>query len=96
MVKNLKVTEQNPHGLASVQVFDAGSRSVLRQLKAHKRPTHVARFSPDRQHVLSGSDDVTVRWWDITSGEQVARLDGHTDYVRAAAGARGMEGKCAE
>ena len=59
---------------------------MLRQLKAHKRPTHVARFSPDRQHVLSGSDDVTVRWWDITSGEQVARFDGHTDYVRAAAG----------
>lgn len=70
-------------------MFDASSRTVLRQLKAHKRPTHVARFSPDRQHVLSGSDDVTVRWWDITSGAQVARLDGHADYVRAAAGEGG-------
>ncbi|GAX79819.1 hypothetical protein CEUSTIGMA_g7259.t1 [Chlamydomonas eustigma] len=67
-----------------VQVFDTGSRSVLRQFKAHQRPTHVTRFSPDKQHVLSGSDDVTVRWWDITSGSQVMRLDGHTDYVRAA------------
>jgi WD40 repeat protein len=69
---------------ACAQVFDAGSRTVLRQLKAHKRPTHVARFSPDRLHVLSGSDDVTVRWWDITSGAQLRRLDGHSDYVRAA------------
>mmetsp|Transcript_5412 Transcript_5412/g.11948 ORF Transcript_5412/g.11948 Transcript_5412/m.11948 type:complete len:530 (-) Transcript_5412:1074-2663(-) len=68
-----------------VQVFDSSSRAVLRQLKAHKRPTHVTRFSPDKLHVLSGSDDVTARWWDVTAGQQVLRLDGHTDYVRAAA-----------
>ena len=58
---------------------------MLRQLKGHARPVHVARFSPDKVHVLSGGDDVTVRWWDISSGKQVARLDGHQDYVRAAA-----------
>lgn len=67
-----------------VQVFDAGSRTVLRQFKGHKRPCHVTRFSPDRLHVLSGGDDVTVRWWDMASGAQLLRLDGHTDYVRAA------------
>ncbi|EFJ42814.1 hypothetical protein VOLCADRAFT_66565 [Volvox carteri f. nagariensis] len=68
-----------------VQVFDANSRSVLRQFKAHKRPTRVARFGADKLHILSGSDDVTARWWDLTSGSQVLRLDGHRDYVRAAA-----------
>ncbi|GLC39732.1 hypothetical protein PLESTM_000933800 [Pleodorina starrii] len=68
-----------------VQVFDANSRSVLRQFKAHKRPTRVARFGEDKLHVLSGSDDVTARWWDVSSGTQVLRLDGHRDYVRAAA-----------
>lgn len=68
-----------------VQVFDANSRGVLRQLKAHKRPAHVARFSADKVHVLSGSDDVTVRWWDVTEGVQLCRMDGHTDYVRAGA-----------
>ena len=26
-----------------------------------------------------------VRLWDVTSGAQVSRLEGHTDYVRAAA-----------
>jgi hypothetical protein len=66
-------------------VFDANSRAVLRQLKGHARPAHVARWSPDKTHVLSGGDDVTVRWWDISSGSQVTRCDGHTDYVRAAA-----------
>lgn len=42
------------------QVFDANSRTLLRQLKGHKRPVHVARFALDRLHVLSGSDDATV------------------------------------
>lgn len=43
-----------------LQVFQTNSRAVLRQLKAHQRPVHVARFSPDKLHVLSGSDDATV------------------------------------
>ncbi|KAK9812594.1 hypothetical protein WJX72_000068 [[Myrmecia] bisecta] len=68
-----------------VQVFDSASRTLLRQLKGPQRPTHVAQFSSDKVHVLSGSDDATVRWWDVTMGEQVCRLDGHSDYVRAAA-----------
>ena len=125
------------------QVFQTNSRAVLRQLKAHQRPVHVARFSPDKLHVLSGSDDATVRgscpaeretwsplqvdrlnirrrlasnhasaltkvscglthrhiscscvigrvaaqvrFWDVTQGQQVSRLTGHTDYVRAGA-----------
>lgn len=68
-----------------VQIFETSSRTVLRQLKEHKRAVHVARFSPDKVHVLSGSDDVTVRWWDLATGEQLSRMDGHTDYVRAGA-----------
>ena len=47
--------------MALVQVFQTSSRAVLRQLKAHQRPVHVARFSPDKLHVVSGSDDATVR-----------------------------------
>lgn len=47
-------------GILFVQVFDAGSRALLRQLKAHKRAAHVAHFSPDRMHVLSAADDTTV------------------------------------
>lgn len=43
------------------QVFDVNSRTLLRQLKGHKRPVRVARYALDRLHVLSGSDDATVR-----------------------------------
>jgi hypothetical protein len=46
---------------AALQVFDTNSRTLLRQLKGHKRPVRVARYAPDRLHVLSASDDATVR-----------------------------------
>lgn len=68
-----------------VQVFDANSRSLLRQLKGHTRPVHSVTFGSDKTHILSAGDDAAVRWWDVASGTQVGRLDGHTDYVRAAA-----------
>ena len=68
-----------------VQIFDAGSRSLLRQMTQHKRPVHCVSFAHDKLHLLSAGDDATVRWWDVASGNQLARLDGHTDYVRTAA-----------
>ncbi|KAL4854143.1 U3 small nucleolar RNA-associated protein 15 [Chlorella vulgaris] len=67
-----------------VQVFDAGSRTLLRQFKGHTAPVHVAKFAAGQLHVLSGSDDSHVSLWDVTSGQQVCTLRGHTDYVRAA------------
>lgn len=43
-----------------VQVFDTSSRALLRQLKGHRQPVHVARFGSDKLHVLSAGDDATV------------------------------------
>ena len=41
------------------------------------------QFAADKVHVVSGSDDATVRVWDVAMGAESNRLDGHTDYVRA-------------
>src|SRR4051794_11815733 len=49
------------------------------------RAVHVTKFSADKVRVLSGSNDKTVRSWDIATGEQLACLEGHEDYVRCAA-----------
>jgi WD40 repeat protein len=38
-------------------------------------------FSPDGRHILSGSNDKTVRLWDVASGKELTRLDGHTEGV---------------
>lgn len=67
-----------------VQVFDASSRSVLRQLKGHTLPVHVSRFSSDPTRILTASDDRSVRLWDMPEEKTVNTFLGHDDYVRTA------------
>ena len=38
-------------------------------------------FSPDGATLASGSWDGTVRLWDVATGEAIATLEGHTDWV---------------
>ncbi|KAL0945873.1 hypothetical protein HGRIS_012156 [Hohenbuehelia grisea] len=45
-----------------------------------------AAFSPDGKHIVSGSNDTTIRIWDTESGQQVGdALSGHTGWVRSVA-----------
>ncbi|KAK2797442.1 hypothetical protein FQN51_008475 [Onygenales sp. PD_10] len=67
----------------TLQVFDVGSRAILKTWKEHKQPVWVARFSPgDPTALLSASDDRTVRIWDLPSQHSVRTFGGHADYVR--------------
>jgi U3 small nucleolar RNA-associated protein 15 len=51
----------------------------------HFRPVRVARFATDNLHIMSGSDDNTVRNWDISTGQQLAQFNGHSDQIRCGA-----------
>ena len=42
-------------------------------------------YSPDGQHALSGSEDKTVRLWDVESGRCLRVLEGHTSGVLSVA-----------
>ncbi|SPO06727.1 related to Pwp2p [Cephalotrichum gorgonifer] len=68
-----------------IQVFDMGSRAILKTWDMHKQPVWVTKFSPtDLTRVLSASDDKTVRLLDLPSGDVVNTFVGHGDYVRCA------------
>ncbi|CCJ29577.1 unnamed protein product [Pneumocystis jirovecii] len=69
----------------TVQLFDTATRSILKSLYSHKLAVHVTKFSPCRQTVfLSGSDDKTIRIWDLTECIETCVLEGNEDYIRAA------------
>lgn len=66
------------------QVFDINSRAILRTLDSHKQPVHVTKFSSlSPTHILSCSDDTTVKFWDVPSQTPITTFTDHTDYVRS-------------
>eukprot|EP01065_Artemidia_motanka_P032112 TRINITY_DN39164_c0_g1_i1.p1 TRINITY_DN39164_c0_g1~~TRINITY_DN39164_c0_g1_i1.p1 ORF type:complete len:568 (+),score=159.46 TRINITY_DN39164_c0_g1_i1:93-1796(+) len=77
----------------TIKVWTAGGsiKKMVRQLSAdlergigHTRAVHTVSFFSDNQKVLSGGDDKVACVWDMPTQEQVAKLEVHTDYVRAA------------
>ncbi|KAI1778268.1 WD40 repeat-like protein [Hypoxylon cercidicola] len=67
-----------------IQVFDVGSRAILKTWTQHKQPVWTTKFSPaDLTTLMSTSDDKTVRLWDLPSQESTSTFVGHNDYVRS-------------
>ncbi|CAJ0922523.1 19442_t:CDS:10 [Entrophospora sp. SA101] len=71
-------------GNGLIQVFNLGSRAILRTFRGHKLPVDVTKFFPNNnKQVLSCSDDKTVRVWDIPEQGSISVLEGHKDYIRS-------------
>ena len=42
-------------------------------------------MTPDGKRAVSGSDDKTLKVWDLESGRELRTLEGHADWVKAVA-----------
>ena len=51
----------------------------------HGPPVTAVAFSSDGKTLATGSQDKTVRLWDLLAGRERSRCDGHTDWVSAVA-----------
>lgn len=57
----------------------------IRTLEGHTDTVWSVAFSPDGRRALSGSEDHTVRYWDLSTGKSIRELRGHTRVVNAVA-----------
>jgi len=49
----------------------------------HTEFIHSVAFSPDGKTLASGSNDDTIKLWDINTGQELKTLKGHTSSVRS-------------
>jgi WD40 repeat protein len=56
--------------------------TVLAPFRGHSGPVTSVAFSPDGQHIVSGSGDQTICVWNAMTGETVVGpFRGHSDWV---------------
>ncbi|KAJ7201169.1 mycorrhiza-induced WD40-repeat domain protein [Mycena pura] len=69
----------------TIQVFDASTGQVQRNMKGHTSWVTTIAFSPGGDLVVSGSMDTTIKIWSAITGEIRADLNGHTSFVTSVA-----------
>jgi len=57
------------------------SPALVRNLEGHTAYVTACVVTPDGRHVVSASEDQTLKVWELRSGRAVAKLVGHTDRV---------------
>jgi WD40 repeat protein len=69
----------------NILLFDSHTGTLLRTLTGHSDRANRPAFSPDGRRLASGSDDATLRVWDVATGREELTLAGHHYWVRCVA-----------
>jgi WD40 repeat protein len=67
----------------TVKIWDPASGKALFSFRGSARPDSLLHleFSPDGRWLAAGSADNTAKIWDVTTGDEVYTLPGHTDLI---------------
>ena len=66
------------------QIWDAETGTLLQTLEGHSGHVKIASFSKDSTHVITGSNDGTVRIWDSETGLTLRTLNGDGSAIQSA------------
>jgi WD40 repeat protein/nucleoside phosphorylase len=55
--------------------------NCVRSFSGHDDNVTCVAFSPDGKYLVSGSDDITVRFWDVKEGREIWSFTRHTDKI---------------
>ena len=63
--------------VVTIEIWDASSGSLLRNLSGHSDWVFSVAWSPDGTKIASGSQDTTIKLWNASSGSEIRTLSGH-------------------
>jgi WD40 repeat protein len=87
-VKELDGQLRVPDGASFLRVRHAHtheSPALVRDLAGHTGWVMACAVTPDGRHVVSASEDKTLKVWELATGRALATFEGHTGEVRACA-----------
>jgi WD40 repeat protein len=87
MSPNSKVLAYTAESGKAVKLWDLNDETTMRVFggdAGHKDEITALAFSPDSRTLASGSDDATVKLWDVETG-RVKTLTGHTTSIKEVA-----------
>ena len=78
---DLGETETPTETATESQTINYTKFTYLQTLKGHSDYVHSVAYSPDGSRIISGSDDNTIKIWDVNIGTCLKTLEGHSNYV---------------
>jgi WD40 repeat protein len=80
-----RVFENSQVGLQFLPQINNSWSAELQTLEGHSKEVTSVAFSEDGQIIVSGSQDHTIRIWDVNSGLEIRKLEGHSGPVNSVA-----------
>jgi WD40 repeat protein len=62
-------------------IFSQNQSLIIRQ--GHRDAINIVKYTPDGKNILSASDDMSIKMWDVKSGIDIKTFNGHTNSVTA-------------
>ena len=75
-IRRVHTTRQRPCLLPRNSILNQAGGPLIRTLKGHSGEVLSVCVTPDGQHVVSASDDQTLKVWDLQSGQELRTLKG--------------------